>query len=43
MGVHFQKPLTGGSLGFDVPAAVEKLKFVLRDGGGGGSAIESFI
>lgn len=34
MGVHFQKPLTGGSLGFDVPAAVEKLKFALRDPGG---------
>lgn len=31
MGVHFQKPLTGGSLGFDVPAAVEKLKFTLWD------------
>lgn len=26
MGVNFQKLLTGGSLGFDVPAAVEKLK-----------------
>lgn len=39
MGVHFQKPLAGGSLGFDVPAAVEKLKFTQHDpgrkGGGG--------
>lgn len=31
IGVRFQKPLAGGSLGFDVPAAVEKLRSALRD------------
>lgn len=30
-----RSPSQGGSLGFDVPAAVEKLKFVLRDPLGG--------
>ncbi|KAM7416900.1 hypothetical protein PAMA_018806 [Pampus argenteus] len=41
IGAHFQKPLTGGSLGFDVPTAAEKLKFTPRNHGG--STIESLI
>lgn len=42
IGVQFQKPPTGGSLGFDVSAAVENLRCALCDPGGA-SAAQSFI